>query len=207
MNSPEASKSKRDIIASYIADAHFKFWHGYTREDSRQFAFWSSMDELLRIDGTLRDIQWIKAREHELITTRTPERSEADASILAYGRARLEDYCRHQGTLADGRVVTRIPAYLADKEQLAQRGILYDNFIREDLHESSDDNLTVILPTGWTMHPADAAADASENPPDPLGNERWAGVYDETDAMVVKIFYNCKPYFSGDDFRSHSKVV
>jgi hypothetical protein len=206
MNSPEHSSYRRDMIGNRISGMLFKFWHGYSIEENEQFKFWSSMIELLKVDGKVSDREWIIRREAELNSISTEISLSSGQDILAYGRARLEDYCRHQGVLPDGRVVTHIPAYLADREKLAGLGVLADNFARENIQESSDENLVVILPKDWSMRPADTSPDSIGKAIDPLRNERWAGVYNETDDLVINIFYNCKPFPYGDDFRSHTLI-
>ena len=208
MNNIERKVSRPSSVAGHIGNVLFRFWHGYTKQESEQFAYWQSIDQLLKIDGKLSDKDWIKAREAELNTPplgRSIVRSvQPDQAVLAYGRARLEDYCRHQGVLDDGRVVTRVPAHGTDREELAQLGIVADNLVRENVHESSGDDITVILPQGWSMRPAYNPIAGEEFSLGTLNGERVAGVFDQADTQAISIFYNAKPFPYEDSFRSYT---
>jgi hypothetical protein len=207
MHNPERSIAKQGSIPGRIGNLLFQFWHGYSKEDSDQFAYWRSVDELLKVDGKAVDRDWIHARESQLNAQFAGKVASSQREILAYGRARLEDYCRHQGVLDDGRVVTRVPAYGTSRDELARIGILADNFSREYIHESSGQDYTVILPAGWSMRPVYEPADGEEFQLDTSNCERFAAIYDQTENQVVSIFYNAKPFPYDDGFRSGSRVL
>ena len=207
MHNPEQSITKRPSTAGRIGDLLFKFWHGYSIQEGQQFAYWQSVGELLNIDGKVADTDWMKSRQAELSSLPITDAGFTEQLVKAYGRAHLEDYCRHQGVLEDGRVVTHVPAYGTTRDELAHIGILADNFKRENIHESSDQNFTVILPTGWTMRPDYDPAEGEEFMLDTANCERSAAVFDEANNRTVAIFYNAKPRPFADDFRSFTRVL
>jgi hypothetical protein len=155
--------------------------------------------------GTVVDIEWIKQRQTELLEL-ADDTLKSDSYIRAYGRAHLEDYVRHQGSLPDGRVVAQIPAYGVDKESLAELGIATDTFGHGRIAADSNANLTVILPQNWSLKIADTPLEDGTIP-DPLLNERFAALYDEEDQPAATVFYNHKPFGYGDGFKSYTHIV
>ena len=200
------SRNNRKVVRDFAGDMFYKFWHGYTKNEGKQFDFWAETSQLIKIDGLAHDRDWIKKRESQLNKLGNNKESASSVSIWAYGRARLEDYCRHQGKLEDGRVVARVPVYGTSREQLAKAGILADTFIHENPTETSGQNFTVILPHGWTLRPEQTQPEDGDMSTLQLADQRWAGVYDQNDSKVVSVFYSSKPYDSYDNFRSLTRV-
>lgn len=160
---------------------------------------------LLKVEGKAYNPNWIKLREAELNAMPSTTASDSEKWIKAYGRARLEEFCRHQAMMPDGRIVTRLPVCGTDQDKLADLGILADSYVHENRSESSGNNYTVILPEGWTMRPTDILEGDGQTPVDPLRNELWASVYNEADSRVIDVFYNSKPY--GEGFRSRTRIL
>jgi hypothetical protein len=182
----------------------FKSWHGYTRETAEQYMYWQSVSALLRIDGAISDLNWIATREAELSEQVTAD-DPAGAYIWRYGRARLEDYCRHQGKFPDGRSAVMLPVYgLENNELLSSLGIEVDNYTHDNVRYDSGDNYIAVLPTSWTFRPSVEAADAElANTPN---SERWAAVYDQDGKSRVSVYYCHKPFGFDDGFRSRAYV-
>lgn len=195
-----------NTAANYASGLFYKYWHGYSKDEGKQLDFWSKTSELLGKGGEVHDRYWIKVRESELIDLDSGEASASLISIWAYGRARLEDYCRHQGTLEDGRVVARVPVCGTSRQKLAEVGILADTFMHEYPTETSGQNFTVILPKGWALRPVQTMTEEADTSTFQLADQQWAGVYDQNDTKVVSIFYSSRPYDSYDNFRSHTRV-
>jgi len=190
---------ERRKIRSRIGDALVWFCTGYTRAGVDEGVFWMDTYKYLAIDGEFADNKWIKAREAALLA----ESGEPfpDQKRKAYSRARLEDFCRHQGVMPDGRVVARLPIFGTDREQLAGLGILADNFERNTKpREDRDENFTVILPEGWSFD--------TFNTDPMLQNERWAGVFDASGKTVAHVLYEHWQNEAGaSGFRSFTSVA
>lgn len=189
----------RRSIWSRIGDVAVWLYTGYTRKEVDEGVSWMNAYKYLMVDGEFADPKWVKNREAELFAESGEPFPSQKRKV--YTRARLEDYCRHQGVMPDGRVVAQLPTFGTSREELAKVGILADNFKREERpQEDTDQNFVVILPKDWTYGPI---------PTDPtLQNERWAWIRDGSGEVQAHVLYEHRPYELGPDgFRSFTRIA
>jgi hypothetical protein len=201
---PQRERGVVRSLGSVIVDMCYRYAHGRSRAEQTKLNHWIAIHDALRIDGMMSDQTWIDRRELELSRSRgLPPLLGFDPD--SYARARLEDYCRHQTVLSDGRVATRIPACGVERADLMKLGIEVDVFEHEQIRQDNDANFTIVLPLDWTFGP-EYQGDAV-SPIEPLADTRRAGVFDESGRMAVGVYYSRKPY-SGTDggFTSYSTI-
>jgi hypothetical protein len=200
MKSGEQKKGGKEKLSVFqrIGDAVIRLYSGYTREGIDEGVFWMDAHKYLAIDGKFADGEWIKTREAELL--KESGKPFPDQRRKVYARARLEDYCRHQGVMEDGRMVARVPVFGTSRAQLAELGILADNFKKEKPREDDNQNFTVILPQDWSYGPV------PNNPT--LQNERGAIIRDGEGIEQAHVFYEHRLGELGDGgFRSFTRIT
>lgn len=184
---------------SRVGDALIWFCTGYTRAGVDEGVSWMKTYDYLGLDDESENRKWIKKREAELLAESGDPFPDQQRKV--YTRARLENFCRRQGVMPDGRIVAQVPTFGTSREELAEVGILADNFNRNERpRENREQNLTVILPKEWTYGPV---------PADPvLQNERWALIRDEAgEARAWVLYEHRSPEVSDGGFRSFTRIV